>query len=136
MNLKLLYHILGETTGKIHSDNIPDLPKEDFEIIDCVLVKVVVNKLKARAHKKDLIELLRNFPNEQLIKEGPSYIAMGGELGDQGAAFQLFALGHVLELWRLVTPITIGMTGKDAIDAAGVGWVMITGFNKDHFYGQ
>lgn len=100
--------------------------KPGLEIVDLTLLKVGVDKERAEQHRDELVELLKQLPQGQLAA-GPSYIAVGAIIGDQGAAFQLFALGHVLKLWKVVTPKTLGITDpKEAEHAAGLGWVMIT----------
>lgn len=135
MHMNLLYNLLKETTGKIYSDKGLDVSKEEYEIIDCVLVKIVVHKKKALERKGQLISLLKQYPYPETLRDGPSYIAVGAEIGDQGATFQLFALGSFLNIWKLVTPVTLGMEGEEAKKAAGTGWIIITGFKKEHWYG-
>jgi hypothetical protein len=62
--------------------------------------------------------------------EGPSYIHAGAVFLSQDNAFQLFALGQVLGLWQIITPETFGITGDDASELAGSGFVMIDGFRE------
>lgn len=100
-----------------------------LEMVDCVLLIVGVDVAKAGARKDDLVAALADWPElRNELKQGPSYIVVGGTLGDQGLAFRLFALGHVLGLWELITPVKFGMRGKAAINAAGIGFVMIGGY--------
>lgn len=98
------------------------------ELVDLELTAVGVDAAAAERHRDELVSILREYPMPDRLAAGPSYIEVGAEIGDQGAAFQLFALGKVLGLWGLVTPATLGLTGDEARSMAGRGFVMITGF--------
>lgn len=106
----------------------------NLEKIDCHFVTVGVDKSKALGYKDELVKILADWPSEAWgapvpnLKEGPSYIHVGGVVGDQGAAFQLFALGQVLDFWKVITPETLKITGPEADDLAGRGFVMIDGY--------
>lgn len=146
MNLKRLYQILAETTaqlrkGEVVEDEVRDglnvrsiyaMPHEseakpEIEKVDCEFLTIGVDKAAAERHKAELIEILKTYPNDGLAG-GPSYISVGAEIGDQGAAFQLFALGQVLGLWKVITPKMFGVTGEQSRQMAGNGFVMISGF--------
>jgi len=147
MDLNRLHEILDETTmqlrtgepvvestrGSIQVTDMYLMPHvddvADVEKIDMVLVVVGVDKTKAAARKEELIGLLKTYPAPERLAGGPSYIEVGGVIGDQGAAFQLFALGEVLGLWRVVTPRLLGAEGDKARYMAGAGFVVITGFD-------
>ena len=101
----------------------PGLEKVDMEFL-----VIGVDKAKAEGHKAELIEILNTYPNPERLAGGPSYIEVGAEIGDQGAAFQLFALGKVLKLWNVITPALMGVTGDKAREMAGSGFVMISGY--------
>lgn len=116
--------------GVVSIDMMPPIEaaREDLIKVDCHFLVIGVDKAKAEQHRAELIEILNNWPGGSL-KEGPSYITVGGTIGDQGAAFQLFALGKALRLWSVITPATFGMVGPEADAAAGNGFVMISGYN-------
>jgi len=79
--------------------------------------------------RTDLFRLLEaHYPDLNRLRGGPSYIEMGGALGDQGIALRLIGLGHLVGLWAVVTPKTLGMTGAQADGLAGQGFVMAGGF--------
>ena len=99
-----------------------------FEKVDCHFLVVGVDKAKAEARKAELIDLLNAYPRPDRLAGGPSYIEVGGEIGDQGAAFQLFALGKALGLWGIITPEAMGFEGAEADQMAGSGFVMMTGY--------
>jgi hypothetical protein len=126
MNLNRLYEILNETTVQLRKGEIaaPDLEKVDFEFL-----WIGVNRAKVEAYRQELIQLLNTYPRPDRLAGGPSYIEVGAELGDQGAAFQLFALGKVLGLWSIITPTSLGMSGLEAKEMAGQGFIMISGYN-------
>jgi hypothetical protein len=147
MNIPRLYEILNETTvqlrkgavveesrvGPVAVTEVFSMPHVDeampgIEKVDLEFLVIGVDKAKAEARKDELVELLRQYSDLDELGQGPSYIAVGARIGDQGAALQLFALGKVLGLWNVVTPATLGMTGAEAREAAGLGYVMITGF--------
>jgi hypothetical protein len=150
MNMNKLYEILNSCTslirvgevvtqeqaGPMNVTTIDAMPseaeisnKDDLAIIDCVLVKVGVNKALATTKRADFIEAIE--PLRSGLEPGPSYIAIGASIGDQGAAFQFMALGEVLGLWKVITPRTLGITDAHQLrDYAGKGYVMISGYRR------
>ena len=156
MDLNRLYEILGETTVQLRKGEVftgtptlvaqaergeelkgggvltMDLMPHENEApdnlvkIDCELLTIAVNRHIAEFHRAELIEILKTYPRMSELIEGPSYIKIGAEIGDQGAAFQLFALGEVLGLWKVITPKMMGFKGKAAKIMAGQGYIMIT----------
>lgn len=149
MNLKRLYEILGATTfqfrkgdvvtraptSPIEVETIDAMPHEteahNLEKVDMELLTIGVDKAIAEKYRAELVEILKTYPNPDRLAGGPSYIEVGAEIGDQGAAFQLFALGKVLGLWSVITPALMGMAGDEARQMAGSGFVMISGFRQD-----
>jgi hypothetical protein len=101
------------------------------EKIDLQFLVIGVDKAKAERHRAELVSILKTYPNPERLAGGPSYIEVGAELGDQGAAFQLFALGQALRLWDVITPATMGFDGEEAAEMAGQGFIMISGFRGD-----
>jgi len=158
MNVKKLYEILRETTVQLRKGEVyegtPELVEQakrgdelkgggvlevyamphvadanpDIEKVDLEFLVIGVNKAIAETRKAELIEILKDYPQPERLAGGPSYIEVGAEIGDQGAAFQLFALGKVLGLWDVITPATMGFAGAEARQMAGSGFVMMTGF--------
>lgn len=105
-----------------------DEVKPEIEKVDMEFLVIGVDKAKAETHRAELVELLNTYPRPDRLAAGPSYIEVGAEIGDQGAAFQLFALGKVLGLWDVITPALFGMTGEQARQAAGAGYIMMSGY--------
>lgn len=103
---------------------------DGLEKVDLHFVTVVVNKTTAEAERANLIALLNDWPDPDRLAGGPSYIEVGGVIGDQGAAFELFALGKVLGIWDIITPESVGFTGEQARQMAGSGYIMCTGFRR------
>lgn len=98
------------------------------EKIDLEFVVIGVDRAKAEQHKAEFISILKAYPQPERLAGGPSYIEVGAEIGDQGAAFQLFALGKVLGLWDVITPKSMGFEGEEAAQMAGAGFVIMSGF--------
>ena len=149
MNLKKLGDIINETTqefrvgptvthrrGKeISVTEVYAMPHEseagpELEMHDTHFIKVGVNKGRAQELRRELVSVLEEYPQADRLAQGPSYIEVGGVLGSQDHALRLFALGESLGLWEVITPQKMGITGADANDLAGRGFVMISGFQK------
>lgn len=148
MNLNRLHEILRDCTKQLRKgevmknegafgmsvltiDAMPhaDAPGNDgLEKVDLHFLIIGVDKAIAESHRAELVGLLNAYPQVDRLEQGPSYIEVGGEIGDQGAAFQLFALGNVLGFWDVITPGKMGFSGKEADSMAGNGFVMITGY--------
>lgn len=115
--------------GVVTVDAMPHESSADgLEKVDMQFLTIGVKKSEAETVRAELVALLDTYPDPATLAGGPSYIAVGAEIGDQGAAFQLFALGKVLGLWDVITPASLGLTGQEAIAAAGSGFIMITGY--------
>ena len=146
MNLQRLYQILSETTNEYRkgpevtkeiTENlevthvyamppVDDAPESDV-MVDVHFMQIGVNKTKAEKIRDEFNEILDTYPDPERLKGGPSYIEVGAVIGDQGAAFKMFALGEVLGLWQVITPASLGMTGAMADQMAGGGMVMTSG---------
>ena len=116
--------------GSVHIYAMPheSQAKDGIEKVDLHFIVVGVDRAKAEQYKDELVAILKTYPQPERLAGGPSYIEVGGEIGDQGAAFQLFALGKVLGLWDVITPEKLGITGPEANQMAGMGFVMMSGF--------
>lgn len=127
-------------SGSAHIYAMPHVSgaTDTVEKVDCHFLVIGVDKAKALEHKSELLALLADWPIEswgqptrQLTKE-LNYIEVGAVIGDQGAAFCLFALGQVLGLWRVLTPeVVLGVTGEAADRFAGLGFITISGLKLD-----
>lgn len=102
----------------------------NIEKVDVEFMVVGVDRAAAERHKDELVSILKEYPEPERLARGPSYIEVGAVIGDQGAAFQLFAVGKVLGLWRVITPSMMGFTGAEAERMAGMGFVMVSGFSS------
>ena len=144
MNIERLHEILADTTVPLrkgeevtgdstvmHIYAMPHQSKVDgdtnIEKVDCHFIVVGVDKETAQDYKNELIAILDTYPEPERLAGGPSYIEVGAVLGDQMAAFQLFALGKFLGLWDIITPAAMGFSGAEAGQMAGAGFVMTTG---------
>lgn len=70
------------------------------------------------------------YPDVARLRGGPSYIEIGGVIGDQGLALRLIGLGELVGLWKAITPKTIGAEGEQAAQMAGSGFVMAGGMKE------
>ena len=119
-------HIYGMPHASEAADNV--------EKVDCHFLVISVDKAKALEYKDELLVLLAAWPTESWgqptrpLTEVLNYLEVGAVIGDQGAAFCLFALGQVLGLWEVLTPEVIwGVTGAAADELAGRGYIAISG---------
>lgn len=112
-------------------DDFPPLPTEQpatEALVDVHFIWVSVRRAAAEQRTVELQTLLAGYPALDRLAAGPSYIELGGVLGDQGYALRLLALGEVLRLWRLFTPASFGITGARADEMAGSGYVLCSGW--------
>lgn len=120
--------------GTLHVYAMPHVSEisepEQLALVDLHFFTVGVYKDRAIEKKDDLLAWLNTYPNPETLACGPSYIALGAEIGSQEAAMRLYGLGHALELWEVRIPKDFGVTGADADRAAGNGWVIITGYRR------
>jgi hypothetical protein len=149
MPINRLHCILSETTAQLrkgaeveerteksglHVTEVFAMPPashpsfDDCEKVDVEFCVIAVDKKRAEDRRTELVDILKQYPNPERLADGPSYIEVGAEIGDQGAALQLFALGKVLGLWDIITPKIMGFEGEEASQMAGMGLVMISGF--------
>ncbi|MBU2595389.1 hypothetical protein KJ713_00980 [Patescibacteria group bacterium] len=119
--------------GTVHIYAMPHESEagDGIKKVDCHFITVGVNKAKAEELRGALVDVLKGYPQPDRLAGGSSYIEVGGVIGDQGAAFQLFALGKVLGLWDIITPATLGITGSQADQLAGGGLVMMSGYKPE-----
>ncbi len=68
--------------------------------------------------------VIAHYPDLDRLSGGPSYMELGGVLGDQGVALQFIGLGHLIGTWKAITPATLGIEGDLANKMAGSGMVM------------
>ena len=122
--------VVHEPSGAVSIYGYPHVSDAaGLELVDCHFVVVGVDKAKAEEHAGGFAEVLAGYPALDRLAGGPSYIEVGGEIGDQAAAFRLFALGQVLGMWTVITPATLGLSGPEADEFAGRGFVMMSGWS-------
>ena len=150
MNIKRLFEILDEITTEyrvgpraIKEEHVectvtsiygyPHVSQADekLEQVDCHFIVVGVDREKAEQHRKEIISILKTYPQLDRLAGGPSYIEVGGVMGSQEGAFRLFAVGRVRKFWDVIIPESLGFTGAEADSLAGSGYVMISGFHEE-----
>ena len=116
--------------GVVTFDMMPPVEeaKNSLVLVDMELMVVGVDKARAEAKRAEFVQIMGTYPNMETLAAGPSYITVGAVVGDQGIAFQLFALGKVLGLWSVITPASLGITGPEAAQMAGSGFIMMSGY--------
>ena len=94
--------------------------------------KVFIDAEGAESVQDDIVALLERWPAEawghptKPLCNGLSYIDIGAVLGDQRIAFVLLAAGKFLGLWDVITPASFGVSGEQAAEMVGQGFVMMT----------
>lgn len=79
------------------------------------------------ARADDLRASVKSEHPEYLNGAEHSYITIGADLGDQGIALMLIGLGHVLGLWRALSPATVlpSLPHELKMQMAGAGMVSL-----------
>lgn len=99
------------------------------KLVDLYFLWVAIDEGRAEPHRAAFRDALG--PDYGQYERGPSYIHIGAEIGDQTAALCLMGLGAHYGFWRVVTPDKLGLEGDRALKAAGMGYVMISGFKME-----
>jgi hypothetical protein len=74
--------------------------------------------------------LLKEYPNPERLKLGPSYIELGAALDSQEIALRFLGLGGIFNLWDILTPASIGFTEPvRANTLAENGLIMMSGYD-------
>lgn len=135
--ISLIDDILSECSIGLPNDyNLSELPVEKASRLESMkevsvhFFKVGVDPVLAGNRVNELRTILSDLDSEGLLSQGPTYIHLGGMLGDQGRALQLMAVGHVAGLWELSTPESLGIVGEAASQLAGLGMIHVTGFQS------
>ena len=112
--------------------------KDVYTVIDAGFIKVGVrNGLD--------VQLFVNFLKEHTqpgkgaygdmtmddLAKGPSYIALGGWLGDQTDALIFMAIGKHIGAWDIIGPGVLGITGPEAQRMMGMGFLTTSGFKPE-----
>lgn len=117
-----LVTIIKRSTVMVRKDELVAMPMVDVHFFSVGITS------DAEGLRDDLCKALAGFPSPERLASGPSYIELGGELGDQGFALRLIGLGAHLGLWQAITPALWGITGSVADQMAGGGMVMMSGY--------
>jgi len=134
MNVARINEMLIDSLGKMHADR---RPYEGNEVYNFFVVMVVLDTTKVQEHAAEMIELLKDWPNESWGHPIPplggeiSYLMAGGVLGDQSMAFMLFAFGKILGWWDILDPHTVLNVPYDdsfGHHLVGAGMVSINGY--------
>lgn len=104
---------------------VGDSALEGEQRVDVHFFVVGVDRAAAEAARMEIEALLEDpwMP----VPPMSNYMAIGGLIGSQQAALQLFALGEVLGFWRVFTPERLGIPLEERDEIAGRGGVLISG---------
>ena len=124
------------SAGGLQVTTIDAMPKAPpaapgIALVDVHFATVSVEIAKAMQWRTRIIDHLKAWPSPGRLEQGPSYIEIGGVLGDQGQALRLMGLGEVLGFLKVMTPAHLGVEGPHADSMAGAGFVMISGFRPE-----
>lgn len=108
----------------------PDKPAEhqpEGHTADLVFFKVSATNAPDADELRALIKAHEGTYAQPDLFDGAEhgFMEIGGFIGDQGLALQLMGVGSLLGLWKLYTPMTLGITGAPAMQMAGAGLVTI-----------
>lgn len=113
----------------VNITNFPPVPQRGT-LVDMHFIQVGFTE--AAADCEGFVEALRaalTVPgefceiDEHILRSGPSYITLGGWLGDQTLALRFMALCEFHELGQVITPKTMGMDNEMADLMAGRGMI-------------
>lgn len=95
--------------------------------VDMVFFKVAA---KDAPEVREFVRLTRDHKGaftdiDPLDGKEHNYMELGGWIGDQGLAMLYMALGVRLEVFSLLSPALLGLTGDMAMQVAGVGLLSV-----------
>ena len=106
-------------------DKGPDRPAPEHSVDLCFFwVSARNNPTKEEFERL----ILAGYPDIPALRQGPSYIKIGADLGDQEIGLRFIALGKLVGAWDVATPELFGFHGEEAKQMAGNGLVMPTGW--------
>ena len=123
-------HLVGEVkvTEVWNMPSINDREKYSADLfVDVHFVWIGIDMARA---EKQRAPFIAQCDSSALLATGPSYIAIAMETGGQDQALCFMALGEALGLWRVVTPERLHLPLDMRDRAAGMGWVMISGYRN------
>lgn len=128
MNTERVREIIKDSLWS-ESFSVDDTPPEGCEVVDVIFFKAGFDKAKAVGYADELTQLVSESEHVEMWANGPSYIHVGGWIGDQRDALLLIALGHVAGIWKVTTPRSTGFEDEEQIRSlAGAGFVYATEF--------
>jgi len=127
--------------GGIHVitiDNFPALPDGPRSTVDCHFVEVGFTEALATMDHAEFYDavmaaqvgVFATMPPERW-EAGPSYIEIGGWIGDQTDAFKFMACVQAHGLGEVITPARLHITEEAlANQMAGLGYVLLSGIRN------
>lgn len=127
--------IVKRAGGTVSIDAFPSTPAS-AKVIDCQFVDVGFTEFAATLTPDEFRSAIFAAADHgdwgrDRLAGGPSYIEIGAWLGDQTLAFRFMALGELHGLWQVVTPKRLGVAESFWDEAAGRGYVLISGLRAE-----
>ena len=134
MDIARINAILADSIGEVDENK---QPVGDSEVFNFFVISLVLKTSKVREHAAEMIELLKDWPNESWGQPVPplgdeiNYLIAGAVLDSQQLAFMLFAFGKAMDWWNILDPHTILHIEYDdpqGRELAGMGMVSVHGY--------
>lgn len=130
-SLTQLVLLVANSTRAVYPSTPRYADAEGPSVVDVHFFRCVVGESFDRDRFRELLRAALadshsefNTITEDRAARGPSYIEWGAWLGSQDVALRLLTCGQVAELWTVITPATLHVTGAEADQLAGRGMVM------------
>lgn len=107
----------------------PENKQPEGHTADLIFFKVGYNIHVDPPDKEEFVALVKEHFPHWLDGEEHSFIEIGADIGDQGAAMMTMGLGKLLGVWELLTPRSLGLPEDLAMTMAQQGLVTIKVMN-------
>jgi hypothetical protein len=123
--------ILRDTVVGIAGKNPSPDDSGKLETVDCHFVRLVLDTEKAQRHRAEFISIIKRNHTVYIFEDECTHIDVAEELSDPSLTFPTMAMGHVLKLWKVLTPKENGPL--QLLDMQGHPLVFIRDFQSAAF---
>jgi hypothetical protein len=110
----------------------PLTPEDRTNVVDVHFVDI---RVEPKGDTREMVVLALDdgvFPeNGTRLGDGPSYLHLGAEFGEQETALRFMALGHQLGLWQIVGPASLGVPAEEVARYVGLGLLYAIGWRQE-----
>lgn len=101
----------------------PELQQPEGHVVDLTFFKIGANG----GNCKEMLALVEAEHPNWLDGKEHSYLEIGAEMGDQGLALMTIGLGHLLNVWKVLSPDTMipFLPAEMKMKMAGMGMVSL-----------